>query len=77
MPATLTAKDIIDNARLRRNRRTRGNGLLTRTDVMDFLKLLPEDADRKAEFEKFIDSIDFLRPEEKKFIKGDFYSYDN
>jgi hypothetical protein len=71
----MTAQEIIERAEMRFNAKQNRFGLLTREDIIDFFKTLPDGANRKAELTNFIDQLPFVTQAEKERIYSDLESY--
>lgn len=71
-----TTQQIIEDATKAYNPNRQATGMLTRQDLIDFIKQLPEDADRLFEITAFLEQLPFLTMSDKQKVLDDLPSYD-
>jgi hypothetical protein len=69
-----TLDEVLEEARLRPNPQTFGNGILYRADIMELLEGL-EEPERHTQFLTLINKAEFISPQDKLKIQTDYLSY--
>jgi hypothetical protein len=70
-----TADEIIEQASAAYNIGRDSTGILTRTDLADFIATIPAETDKKTAIKDFLDKCPFLTTEDKRKTLDDLSSY--